>query len=107
MIALTLTLSTGILIGSTIYLNTNSDSGGPVHWHADIEFWACGNEIELRDPTGFSNKIGTGTLHEHDDHRIHLDCSINVWWTVAIYVIFENCTFRAKCSTRRLYNFRV
>lgn len=61
------------MIGSTIYLNVKSDSGGPVHWHADTEVWACGSEIELRDPTGFSNKIGTPTLHEHDDHRIHLE----------------------------------
>lgn len=66
--------STVTLIGSTIYLNVKSDSGGPIHWHADFEVWACGNELELRDPTGFlSNKIGTATLHEHNDHRIHLE----------------------------------
>jgi hypothetical protein len=62
-----------VLAGSTIYLNVNSDSGGPVHWHADIEFWICDNEVELIDPVGFSNKVGTWTLHEHDDHRIHLE----------------------------------
>ena len=49
---------------STIYINTISSSGGPVHWHADIEVWACGKEIELKDPKGLSNKIGTATLHE-------------------------------------------
>ena len=66
--------STVSLIGSTVYLNTKADSGGPVHWHADIEFWACGNELEVRDPRGaVSNKIGTPTLHEHNDHRIHLE----------------------------------
>lgn len=65
----TLTIS-----GATVYLNVKSATGGPVHWHADVEFWACGNELELRDPTGFlSNKIGTATLHEHDDKRIHLE----------------------------------
>ena len=63
-----------LLIGSTIYLNTQSVSGGPVHWHADFEIWACGQELELRDPTAFlSNKIGTATFHEHDDRRIHLE----------------------------------
>lgn len=72
-IAGTMVLSTLFLIGSTVYLNTSSDSGGPVHWHADIEYWTCGNELELLDPTGFSNKIGTSTLHEHNDHRIHLE----------------------------------
>ena len=74
LMAIAMAGSTLTLIGSTVYLNTQSDSGGPVHWHADMEFWACGNELELRDPTGFlSNKIGTATLHEHDDHRIHLE----------------------------------
>jgi len=67
-------ISTVILLGSTVYLNTVSESGGPAHWHADIEFWACGTELELRDPTAFlSNKIGTNTLHEHNDKRIHLE----------------------------------
>lgn len=60
--------------GGTVYLNLNSATGGPVHWHADFEIWACGNELELRDPTGFlSNKIGTATYHEHDDKRIHVE----------------------------------
>lgn len=67
--ATTLTIS-----GATIYLNVKSATGGPVHWHADVEFWACGNELELRDPSGaLSNKIGTPTLHEHNDKRIHLE----------------------------------
>jgi hypothetical protein len=62
------------LIGSTIYLNQVSISKGPVHWHADIEIWDCGEEAELLDPQGFlSNKIGTPTLHEHNDKRIHLE----------------------------------
>lgn len=59
--------------GSTIYLNTVSFSRGPVHYHADFEIWNCGREIDLRDPKGISNKIGTATLHEHNDKRIHLE----------------------------------
>lgn len=63
-----------VMTGSTIYVNTISDSKGPVHWHTDIEFWVCGQEIELRDPYEFlSNKVGTSTYHEHDDKRIHLE----------------------------------
>lgn len=63
-----------LMTGSTIYLNSISDSKGPVHWHTDIEFWVCGQEIELRDPIGaLNNKIGTSTYHEHDDKRIHLE----------------------------------
>lgn len=72
---LTITLFASLyMAGSTIYVNVKSDSGGPVHWHADMEIWACGNELELRDPYEFlSNKIGTATLHEHNDRRIHLE----------------------------------
>lgn len=66
--------STLFLGASTVYLNVKSDSGGPVHWHADFEIWACGNQLELKDPFEFlSNKVGTPTLHEHDDQRIHLE----------------------------------
>lgn len=67
-------VGTGTLFGSTIYLNVKSDSGGPVHWHADLEIWACDVQLELRNPSGLlSNKIGTSTLHEHNDQRIHLE----------------------------------
>jgi hypothetical protein len=73
-IVLVTVIPTIYMIASTVYLNTVSASKGPVHWHADIEVWACGKEIELQDPTGFlSNKIGTSTLHEHNDKRIHLE----------------------------------
>ncbi len=73
-IAGTTAVVTLVLIGSTVYLNTKSYQGGPVHWHADIEYWTCGNQMEIRDPTGtLSNKIGTPTLHEHDDQRVHLE----------------------------------
>jgi hypothetical protein len=67
-------ITTLTISGGTVYLNLNSYVGGPVHWHADTEFWVCGNEMELRDPHGtLSNKIGTATLHEHNDKRIHLE----------------------------------
>jgi hypothetical protein len=69
-IAATIILPSLLLMGSTVYVNTISESKGPVHWHTDIEFWVCGQEIELRNPTGFlSNKIGTSTYHEHDDNE--------------------------------------
>lgn len=67
-------LPTLYMIVSTVYLNVTSVSKGPVHWHADFEFWSCGKELELKDPEGaLSNKIGTPTLHEHNDKRIHLE----------------------------------
>ncbi len=67
-------VNTAVLAFNTVYLNVKAESRGPVHWHADIEFWACGSELELRDPTGLlSNKIGSSTYHEHNDKRIHLE----------------------------------
>src|SRR5262245_53778686 len=46
-IASTTIASSFFLAASTIYINTVSSSGGPVHWHADYEVWHCGREIEL------------------------------------------------------------
>jgi len=66
-------LPTLFFIGSTLYINTISSSRGPVHWHADFEIWTCGKEQELIDPKGLSNKVGTATLHEHNDKRVHLE----------------------------------
>jgi hypothetical protein len=61
------------LIISTVHLNLISESRGPVHWHADIEVWNCGKELDLKDPHGLSNKIGTATFHEHNDKRLHVE----------------------------------
>lgn len=72
-IVLVTILPTLFLAGSTVYLNSISESKGPVHWHADFQIWKCGTEVELRDPKGLSNKIGTNVLHEHNDKRIHLE----------------------------------
>ena len=66
-------LATVYMVGSTLYLNFTSSSGGPVHWHADIEVWDCGNKLDFTDPQGFSNKIGSTTFHEHNDDRIHVE----------------------------------
>lgn len=72
-IAIITLLTTVFIAGATVYLNSVSVSKGPVHHHADIEFWECGQELQLKDPQGLSNKIGTPTLHEHNDKRIHLE----------------------------------
>lgn len=66
-------LTTVYLASLTVYLNNVSASKGPVHYHADLEIWGCGREYDLINPTGWSNKIGTPTLHEHNDKRIHLE----------------------------------
>jgi hypothetical protein len=90
-IVLTVVSTSLFLIGSTVYLNLASSSKGPVHWHADYEVWACGDKLDLRNPKGrLSNKVGSSTLHEHNDGRIHLegvvfepkDASLGKFWRV-------------------------
>lgn len=73
LITVVVLITTVYLVGATLYLNLVSATGGPVHWHADFEIWDCGREIELADPHGFSNKVGTAVLHEHNDQRIHVE----------------------------------
>jgi len=68
------TLATTFYIaGSTIRLNIISETGGPVHWHADFEIWNCDTKLDLTDPHGLANRVGTSTFHEHGDDRIHLE----------------------------------
>lgn len=66
-------LCTLFLAGATIYLNVVSISGGPIHHHADFAIYKCGEELDLEDPVGVSNKVGTSTVHEHNDKRIHIE----------------------------------
>ncbi len=73
MIALPVIVATIYSAGTTIYLNVESETGGPVHWHADFEIWDCGTSIDLVDPEGLLNRIGTPILHEHNDFRIHVE----------------------------------
>ena len=61
------------LAGSTLYLNQMSITGGPIHYHADFEIWNCGVKVEIADPVGLSNKVGTEVIHEHNDDRIHIE----------------------------------
>src|SRR3989344_2967874 len=72
-IAVPAVLITLYMAASTVYLNVISWSGGPVHWHADFEIWACGEKLALPKATFPSNYVGTSTLHHHDDYRIHVE----------------------------------
>ncbi len=66
---------TAYIAWSTIYLNAVSKTAGPVHWHADFEVWRCGESepLQLVDPEGFSNRVGSAVLHEHGDNRMHIE----------------------------------
>ncbi len=70
-----ITVITTLTLGSmTVAINVNSATGGPVHWGADYQIWACGNQLNLRDPHGLINdRIGSSTLYEKNDGRIHYD----------------------------------
>jgi hypothetical protein len=72
-IAIPVIIATIYSAGATIYLNTISETGGPVHWHADFEVWNCGERVDLISPTGLSNRVGTPIFHEHGDLRVHVE----------------------------------
>lgn len=72
-IVLVVASNTSYLVASTVYLNQSSQTSGPIHWHADFEIWHCGRQINIKDPKGFSNKIGEAVVHEHNDNRMHFE----------------------------------
>ena len=82
-------ITTLYLVASTVYLNLISETKGPVHWHADFEIWNCGKKINLIDPKGLSNRIGTSVLHEHNDDRIHVEGVVVNYTKVDLSSFFE------------------
>ena len=75
---------------STIYLNVISETKGPIHWHADFEIWNCNKEIDLIKPRGLSNRVGSPTLHEHGDNRIHVEGVVLKKEDVNLHSFFES-----------------
>lgn len=69
-------IATVFMAGVTIFTNTISETNGPIHWHADFEIWKCGEKINLEDPTGLLNRIGSPDFHEHNDDRIHVEGTV-------------------------------
>lgn len=72
-IAIPAIAATVALAYATVYLNVASETQGPVHWHADYEIWKCGEKLDIKNPGGFTNRIGTPVFHEHGDDRIHVE----------------------------------
>lgn len=64
---------TANLIWTTISINLASVTKGPVHYHGDFQIWNCGQKVDIIDPQGLDNKVGTALLHEHNDGRIHVE----------------------------------
>lgn len=88
-IAIPVILATLYSAGSTIYLNLVSETKGPVHWHADFEIWDCGEKVDLIDPKGMSNRVGSPVLHEHGDDRIHVEGVVVEESDVDLHIFFE------------------
>ncbi len=81
---------TAYVAGSTIYLNVVSETNGPIHWHADFEVWRCGEQHQLVDPKGFSNRVGETVLHEHGDNRMHIEGVVVDYRDVSIGSFFRS-----------------
>lgn len=75
--------------GATIYINIQSDTKGPVHWHADFEIWNCAQKLDLLNPSGMSNRIGTPVFHEHGDDRIHVEGVVSDLEDVTLHEFFK------------------
>lgn len=88
-IAAATAIATFYLSIDTVVRNQNSQTSGPVHWHADFEIFACGQKVDLLDPTGISNRIGKPDLHEHGDDRIHVEGTIAELQDVSLGKFFE------------------
>ncbi len=78
-IVIPLVIATVYFGSAIIYENLVSETGGPIHWHADFHVYACGEKLDLKDPQFPSNKIGTPLYHEHNDDRIHLEGTLLTW----------------------------
>lgn len=77
------------LAGATIYTNMVSPTGGPVHWHTDYEMWNCGVQLDMVDPTGIDNRVGTWEVHEHNDQRMHIEGTILDMEQATFHYFFE------------------
>ena len=100
----------------TVLKNEQSITGGPVHWHADYDIYVCGQKepdqtsrapyqfiprasahegedeeqkLDLRNPTGFTNRIGPSDFHEHGDNRIHVEGVVEHLEDVSLDKFFE------------------
>lgn len=58
-----------------------SYSQGQVHWHADLSFMVCGEDVPLPKPVAGTKVhgevfIGTPFLHLHNEQQIHIEGAI-------------------------------
>jgi hypothetical protein len=76
LIAIPIILASLYMAAHTVHENIISETGGPVHWHVDYQVFTCGERLNLIDPTGLNNKIGSPLFHEHNDDRVHIEGTV-------------------------------
>lgn len=81
--------ATFYLIYSVYVLFSTSATGGPVHWHADFEVWACGERISLKKASGWSTRVGPILLHHHGDDRMHIEGVVRKLEDVSLREFFK------------------
>jgi len=89
LITIPVIFSTLYLATHTIYKNYASVTKGPIHWHADFEIWACGNRLDLVDPTGMSNRVGQALVHDHNDDRMHIEGALDNYDSATLGYFFK------------------
>ncbi len=116
-IVIPIILVTLFLTVDTVLKNEQSITGGPVHWHADYDIYVCGHEelgqtsrapyqfifqasahedegdsqkLDLADPQGLTNRIGSSDFHEHGDNRIHVEGVVEHLENVSLGKFFES-----------------
>lgn len=89
LIVIPIILTSLYLITGTIYKNVISETKEPVHWHADFEIWTCDNQLDIIDPKGLINRIGTPLFHEHGENRIHIEGAVLEKKNIALHHFFE------------------
>tara|TARA_Y100000310_G_scaffold286069_1_gene309946 strand:- start:3990 stop:4649 length:660 start_codon:yes stop_codon:yes gene_type:complete len=88
-IVIPILFATVYVTGGTIFINMISETKGPVHWHADFEVYNCGNKLDLIDPTGMSNRVGTRLFHEHGEDRIHVEGTVITYDRISLGNFFN------------------
>ncbi|MBI2583296.1 MAG: hypothetical protein HYW25_01390 [Candidatus Aenigmarchaeota archaeon] len=89
LIVLLVIATTAYIAAGTVLKNIESATGGPVHWHADFEIWTCGEKVDIEDPMGFENRVGTPVFHEHGDDRIHVEGTLRQLNEASLHEFFE------------------
>lgn len=96
---------TGYILFDTMSKNIFSWSKGPVHWHADLEIFTCGQERHFDSPESkLLNRVGSASVHHHDDMRIHLEGVLMNREQATLGYFFD--TIDVPFSSDRIFEYR-